>query len=41
MWWARKERIRTIAEISIQTNLLQVKKHPLYQEIATTALRLK
>ena len=40
-WWARKERIRTFAEISFQIEFHQVGKPPLNQEIAVTALHQK
>ena len=39
-WWARKERIRTFAEIPFQIDFHQLGKRSLYQELAATALHL-
>ena len=40
-WWARKERIRTLAEIPFQIDIHQVEKLHLYQEIEASVLHPK
>ena len=40
-WWAWTERIRALAEVPFQVDFHQVRKQPLCQEIAATALHLK
>ena len=41
LWWIWTERIRTISKISIQVDLLNTVKEPVYQKIAGKSLHLK
>ena len=40
LWWARKEKFQTLAQLPFQIDFHQVDKHPLYQEIVAAALYL-
>ena len=40
-WWTRTQRIRTVAEIPLQTAILGPEEPPLYQRIAPKALHLQ
>ncbi len=41
LWWAWTVRIRTIAKIPIEVNLLNTAHQPVYQKIANTSLHLR
>lgn len=39
-WWTWTVRIRTIAKIPIQVNLMNSEKQPVYQQVANKSLHL-
>ena len=40
-WWTWTVRIRTIAELSIEVNLLRTEREPIFQKISKRSLHLK